>query len=87
MPEAVLKMDCGTVPQLLKMLLNSDTERNLSEDYALPLGTSGMPKIQAWKMRRNEGTRLQGPCQDGTQGMAPLGAHLEDWMLLLTPAT
>lgn len=75
------------VHRLLKMLLHSDTKRNLSEDYALPLGTSERLKIQAWKMRRNEGTRLQGSCQDRAQGMAPLRAHLETWMLLLTPAT
>lgn len=45
MPEAVLKMDCGGwVHQLLKVLLNSDTKRILSEDYVMPLGTSEMLK-------------------------------------------
>lgn len=56
MPEAVLKMDRGgCMHQLLTMLLDSDTKRNLFEDYVLPLGTSEMLKIQDWKMRRNEG--------------------------------
>lgn len=61
MPEAVLKMDCGgCLHQLLKMLLNADTKRKLSEDSVMPLGSREMLKIQAWKMRRNEGDQTPG---------------------------
>lgn len=74
--------------QPLTMRPDSDTKRNLLEDYVLPLGTNEMLKIRDWKMRRNEGNQTPGSCQDGAPGMVLLGAHLEMWMLLLlTPAT
>lgn len=46
--------------QPLTMRLDSDTKRNLFEDYGLPPGTNEMLKIQDWKMRRNEGNQTPG---------------------------
>lgn len=50
----------GSVHQPLTMRLDSDTKRNLLEDYVLPLGTNEMLKIRDWKMRRNEGNQTPG---------------------------